>query len=104
MALGNDGPPAQVLTVSPARHRGRRAARRGRGLALVGRGDGITVTFETRYAYVAHDAAGARGRPGRHAGHAKDGPGATFTLSRAPYGDPEDPAGSGGRRGPLHEG
>jgi hypothetical protein len=93
VALGNDGPPAQVLTVSPLVIGG--GAQHGEAVAWhsVGRGDGVTVTFDTRYAYVPTTLQ-VRVDGQSVVPASKDGPGAAFTLDGPPYGDPEDPLAS----------
>ena len=96
ISLGNDGGPAQVLTLRPLIIGG--GALPGDAVAwqVVGTGDGATDTFVTRYPYVPGTLAVRVDRQDVAASGiaVKDGPGRSFTLARAPYGDPWDPAGS----------
>jgi hypothetical protein len=94
--LGNDGPPAQVLTIRPPIITGGALAGESVDWHVVGTGDGTTVEFATAYPY---DELSLQVRVDNQVllGSAiadMDGAGATFTLSRAPYGDPADATGS----------
>ena len=96
VSLGNDGGPAQVLTLRPLIVGG--GALPGEAVAwhVVGQGDGATDTFLTRYAYVPGSLQVRVDRQDVPAAGlaAKDGPGRSFTFTDPPYGDPSDPDGS----------
>ena len=96
VSLGNDGGPAQVLTLRPLVLGG--GALPGEAVAwhVVGTGDGVTDTFATRYAFVPGTlAVRVDGQDVTGSGIASiDGPGRSFTLTDPPYGDPSDPDGS----------
>ena len=104
ISLGNDGGPAQVLTLRPLVIGG--GALPGEAVAwqVVGTGDGATDTFETRYAYVPGTLAVRVDRQDVAAlGHRGQGrPGALLHPHPRPVRRPLGPGRQRGRGSPVH--